>query len=688
MSRKKWDIFQSKSIEESNNVKDFFDKFSSDKEELPFLLNFIKGLNYEYLGLIKEADFTLQKLFNNVESFSYWEIINKFRVMYYSVLPKRPKILSNVIGGRIGNALISNADVIFFLENESKLKLERIDTDIITYNFFENNFLDILSKLPPGWEPDYVFVFLPEVFSLPKGIEKSPYPVIGFAGDPWRINKLFHSMKFFDVIIPSMEHYCSVLKKLGESEVLYTSCAGIQGYFPPQKYISNSDIINEKEFDVIFTGCVSSPSYRKRSKYLWRLLKLGKRYKIFVGFFNNLEESYKTLVKSKITIHCPSIQGGVNLRVFESIANGVLLLHEEGDKSIEEFFEDKKEIVLFNENNFEELIEYYLNNDEEREKIVKQSILKNKKSCSVNVHMKNVIDKISRCKIDVKRRTTLKLSQDQILNSLGILDFYSKIYDRALILFNKAFEINGNKYEYINNLALTFMMLKILSNKEGKIKKFFELAIQMSNNKSVIPRFNLISYYRCIELDNEKFFELVDSLIYDLQYKPHELNKYYGTEIYLLENVKGISNNDIFNIWMEKILFSYPDRGSEYQEKFYQLILWRVLEYKADFYMETLQFDKAIESYKLALKYCNENEFILEKISRSFMKINQLNEAEFYLKKLLEISPLYEEAHLLLSEIEIQLGKTIELKERLEQLLFLNNLKHRHKFLTFLKNAN
>jgi spore maturation protein CgeB len=58
------------------------------------------------------------------------------------------------------------------------------------------------------------------------------------------------------------------------------------------------------------------------------------------------------------------------MRVFEAMSCGRLLLTDRAN-GILDIFSDKKHLIVYNENNLEELILYYLDNSEEREKIAK-----------------------------------------------------------------------------------------------------------------------------------------------------------------------------------------------------------------------------------------------------------------------------------------------------------------------------
>jgi tetratricopeptide (TPR) repeat protein len=608
-------------------------------------------------------------------------MINDFRITHASLLPNdRLKILTNITGGRVGLSLIANADTISFVPHEN---LGRLRNSIIGYRVHVDSFSDILNQLPKGWEPDYVLFFLSEVLSLPTGLEKSPYPVIGLPGDPWKCNKLFWDMKFFDAIMPAMKHMCKSYELLGEAKTLYTSCSGMQG-FVPWLFTYIPEIQKKKEYDVVFTGSFISPFHKKRRHYIWKLLKLATRYKIFIGYTDTVSDCYEVMRKAKIVIHCPNMQGGVNLRPFEAIACEALLFHEEGDRSIEEFFVPDKEVVLFNEDNFEQKIEYYLSHKRERDQIVKQAVKKNREYANIVLLMKNVIDKIRQSKVTIISRSIDRVSEDMKFNALGISSFYAGDFDLAVLRFSKAITINENNTIYFNNLAVCLMVQSFLKKQTNHLTLIESLLLTANqpDSRTIVSLFNLISFYRFIKPDQDKFLELANILINYITNTSNKFPEFSNNELFFYIETSGnyLLHSQIFRMEMDALLMSFPVRNDHYQERIRKTILWRILEYKGDYYAERGERERSTEEYKSALEYCPHNEFILEKLSKLYFEEKQWNSAEFYLRRLLQHSPLHENAHLWLSKIELIKGEREKIKERISPLLHLDSLKFRKEF--------
>ena len=650
------------------------------EETLPVHSRGLKGLVYERLGLVSEANKILLSLYHyHDEGASLWPTVNEFRNSYGNTLSNsRLKILTNVTGGRVGLSLIANADAISFVAGS---KLERLNASAITYNPRKDSFSDILGQLPAWWKLDYVLIFVTEVHSLPTGLEKSPYPVIGLPGDPWKFYKSFCDVKFFDAVMPAVECLCPAYQSIGNIKTLYTSNAGIQGYIPWQ-FANASPVRQKKEYDVAITGTLSNHFYRQRGQYVWRLLKLAKRYKVFAGRMPTLEGGFDVMKQAKIVIHCPSIQGGVNLRPFEAIACGALLLHEEGDRSVEEFFEPDKEVVLFNEENFEQKIEYYLHHDAEREQIVQRAMEKNRMHGDIVLLMKNTLDKIQQSRVTVTSRPAGVLADDMKLNALGISSFYAKDYHLAAFRFSEAIKWNEKNGKYYNNLAVCLMVQAFTEKKRNPMIESLLLLANRVNKPTILSTFNLHLYYRFIQFNPKKFLEISETMAQDLQNNRIEMPAFVGDELFFYLDNPGdaMPESHVFVLELESLLNAFPDRCRQYQEGFLKTVLWRILEYKGDYYEKSGDDSRAIREYRTALEYCAKNEFILEKLARLYASAGQFENAELYLTRLLQLSPFHENAHLWLSRIEWDRGEKGKIKERISRLLHVTGLKNQEQF--------
>lgn len=117
-----------------------------------------------------------------------------------------------------------------------------------------------------------------------------------------------------------------------------------------------------KNFDVCFIGHVNSPN---REDALERLFKEFPNFDYGQAIF---EKCAERIGNSKIGFNI-AMKNDLNMRVFETMATGTMLLTDR-ISHIEELFEDKKHLVLYD--GLDDMVEkakYYLAHDDEREKI-------------------------------------------------------------------------------------------------------------------------------------------------------------------------------------------------------------------------------------------------------------------------------------------------------------------------------
>ena len=124
------------------------------------------------------------------------------------------------------------------------------------------------------------------------------------------------------------------------------------------------DFQMERIYDIGFVGFTHQGVQSERAA---ALAELAKRYKMndyTKPAFD--EEVGRIYSQSKIVVNFPN-RGGFNMRVFETMAAGALLITEDVGNGQDEFFEDRKHFVLYRDKaEIPKLVDYYLANDAER----------------------------------------------------------------------------------------------------------------------------------------------------------------------------------------------------------------------------------------------------------------------------------------------------------------------------------
>jgi len=143
----------------------------------------------------------------------------------------------------------------------------------------------------------------------------------------------------------------------------------------------------DKRYDISFVGNVHPKYHRDRKELLDRI---GKKYDLHI--FNNvfMEDMAKLFCKSKITFN-RSVNGDLNMRVFEALSTGSFLLTDDIKNGLHDFFENGLHMVMYKDNDPMELIGYYLKHETEREMIAKAGFDIVRKKHTYEHRMKEII---------------------------------------------------------------------------------------------------------------------------------------------------------------------------------------------------------------------------------------------------------------------------------------------------------
>ncbi|MBF0194220.1 MAG: glycosyltransferase family 1 protein [Magnetococcales bacterium] len=216
----------------------------------------------------------------------------------------------------------------------------------------------ILTALPQNWQPDWVVLCDESTFPLVSGLESSPYPVawytidshIHFKWHPWYAS-------VFDYIFVAHKDYLKNYRIAGRK-------AKVE-WLPVFSNPTKDKYLNiQKIYDISFVGTMNPILNPKRVEFIEALKKkipLNVAQGDYVEIFN----------QSKMVVN-QCVLDDLNFRVFEAMACGPLLLTEDTDNGLKELFTDKKQLVLYQPNNVDNVVElfnHYMENEEERKKI-------------------------------------------------------------------------------------------------------------------------------------------------------------------------------------------------------------------------------------------------------------------------------------------------------------------------------
>jgi len=226
--------------------------------------------------------------------------------------------------------------------------------------------LKLLEQLPEGWSPDLISLssslLVAENPPLPLGINKLECPTVMKLSDSHHGHRPIQSIIEYSLQVGCSyhwtiydRHHLHFYREAGLPNVFWMPGA-ININFPHHLEPS----IN-KEHDVIFCG--SSDDYHFYRQYL--LGYLSKNYiKVTRTRFPEIEMVYDAYSKSKIVFNC-SLNGDVNLRVFETLMSGGFLLTDRlsSNSGLTHLFTAGKHFDWYeSEQELLEKVQFYLNN--------------------------------------------------------------------------------------------------------------------------------------------------------------------------------------------------------------------------------------------------------------------------------------------------------------------------------------
>lgn len=435
----------------------------------------------------------------------------------------------------------------FIKSGRKKIILDMYDRESVharaLYPFADTYFIDNINKCD---KPDYFIVanWLSPSHPVYEQIDTLQCPVVSMI-----VDRVIHSEEhiranlIYSDIVFVMENYSvNLYEKQGFKNVFYLPCAGSVGYDP----LIYPKLNLEKIYDVIFLGNTSnSPIYTKRRKILDKLEKLKYKYNILVKEVSNYDEYWILMNQSKIILDHTIDSQGLNYRMFQALGIETLCMVEE-NSMVSELYNDQ-EIVMYNENNFESLIEYHLKNDLERKTIAHNGYLKTINNYTHADMFKLVLDQLDKNRYILPSQKSDYTGQRLLLNK-GITKHYQNKHSEALELFYQLDE----SIEKSNNIMVQLINICIKENQDldKEIKDIF-----LNYPDDLIINFNYYLYLKFIK----------EITISDFAYILNLKSEYAGL-IFL--PVKNKYFYDNFKFGQGEIIFKYGIDSKDYIYQF------------------------------------------------------------------------------------------------------------------------
>jgi tetratricopeptide (TPR) repeat protein len=225
---------------------------------------------------------------------------------------------------------------------------------------FEAESLDlraVTESIGAKWRPDF-FLWVESGIWFPiDGMESLDCPKVCYLIDTHLQGDLhLRWASQFDMVFLAQRAYIPLFRKAGMRNVHWLPLA-----CDPEIHGKTEA---EKQFDIGFVGSIT-PTDARRAALLERL---SKRFNVHIQRCF-LREMAGVFSASKIVFN-NAIRQDLNMRVFEALCSGSFLLTDRAEGSgLEELFQDRKHLVIYEDEDLEDLVQYYLAHEKEREAI-------------------------------------------------------------------------------------------------------------------------------------------------------------------------------------------------------------------------------------------------------------------------------------------------------------------------------
>jgi len=235
------------------------------------------------------------------------------------------------------------------------------------------------------FEPD-LFIWTDSYHNvLPIHLEKIKCPKVALIGDShfgldWRVEYA----KNYDYVFVLFADHLDYFRAGGCKNVFWLPVAC------DPEFHGKYDL--KKIYDIIFIGSTNNQIHFRRNKLLKKILENG--FDLHIDYLA-LQEMAMAYSRSKIIFN-RSVKKDINMRVFESLCSGSLLFTNKlpPETRFEELFQDKKHLLLYEEDNLLSLLEYYLENEAERKMIAEAGRLEVLKKHTYLHRVQEIIAKV------------------------------------------------------------------------------------------------------------------------------------------------------------------------------------------------------------------------------------------------------------------------------------------------------
>jgi 2-polyprenyl-3-methyl-5-hydroxy-6-metoxy-1,4-benzoquinol methylase len=259
--------------------------------------------------------------------------------------------------------------------------------------YITSNLKDVSRHLPSEWKPE-LFLWIESGISYHiEGMADLSCPSACYLIDTHlNLDRHIGIARDFDYVFLAQRAYIPRFKEAGIQRVFWLPLA-----CDPEIH---KGVEGEKRYDIGFVGSITQNNQRRKLL----LDTLSKNFNLHTERCF-LEDMASVFGKSRIVFNS-AINDDLNMRVFEALSSGSMLLTDEASGSgLTDFFNDREHLVIYNDQNLVELARYYLEHPEERERI---ACTGRKEALSKHTYDQRVIEMLSQIEFEDRQARSYK----------------------------------------------------------------------------------------------------------------------------------------------------------------------------------------------------------------------------------------------------------------------------------------
>lgn len=222
---------------------------------------------------------------------------------------------------------------------------------------------EVLGRISHEWPVDLFVCWCPDLFPPPREIEHCPVKTLASVSD-WSIcfSQIEYNLARYDIVLTD---------RLGSEQL---RLAGVRSAYwqPIYTHVAglHRQLAREKDIDILFAGSPNYAVHAERGRLLEKVASMSERYRIVIGSGYQGEHYTEVMNRARIVFNY-GLRREMNMRCFESIACGALLFVEETNLEVFDWLKDREEVVAYREDNLVELLEHYLEHEDQRARVAR-----------------------------------------------------------------------------------------------------------------------------------------------------------------------------------------------------------------------------------------------------------------------------------------------------------------------------